>query len=378
MFKKIILILTVLFISSTNCFASLAVVRVAILNDADTFVISSRGNCEIMDPSTSKVLFESNHLGKLKVKIVEGKIYIGTKGFNIDHIKLVSSKTLKIEVGDKLLKYRGDILIHKKQNNKLLVVNNVDLEKYVRGVLYHEVSDKWPMEATMAQAVAVRSYVLYQMNENKTNLFDVRDDIYSQVYGGKSAERYRTNIAAGKTEGQVLLLDGKIFPTYFHSNCGGHTEDVNNVWGPPSKALTGVSCIYCEDSPSYHWKKNFSCKEVQAKLNDKGYKIGLIKDIEIVSRNQSNRIDKLRITSRDNQVLMLDGRKFRDIIGPNLIKSNNYEIEMKGYYFDVIGLGWGHGVGMCQWGAHAMAQERFTYKEILKYYYPNTEIKEIK
>ena len=108
-----------------------------------------------------------------------------------------------------------------------------------------------------------------------------------------------------------------------------------------------------------------------------GYNLGLIKKISVISRTASDRIKNLEITDRNGKAVTISGIKFRDIIGPNVIKSNNYAIEMKGYYFDLIGRGWGHGVGMCQWGAYRMAKKRYKYTSILEHYYPGAKIAQI-
>ena len=122
-----------------------------------------------------------------------------------------------------------------------------------------------------------------------------------------------------------------------------------------------------------HWKKNFRLKDIQDILIEHGHKVGLIKDIAIVDRNRSERINNIKITDRDGKETVISGKDFREAMGPNVLKSNNYEITMKGYYVDFVGKGWGHGVGLCQWGARGMALQQFTYKQILSYYYPRSE-----
>ena len=93
-----------------------------------------------------------------------------------------------------------------------------------------------------------------------------------------------------------------------------------------------------------------------------------------MERNKSGRIRNLEIESRDGKISKISGKDFRDIVGPNIVRSNNYNVVMKGYYFDLIGKGWGHGVGMCQWGANFMARDRYDFREILRFYYPGVEI----
>ena len=254
------------------------------------------------------------------------------------------------------------------------MINSLGLEDYVKGILRHEVSDRWPLEVIKAQAVAARSYAVYQIHANKGKEYDLTSDIYSQVYGGKSAERYRTNIAAERTEGEILIYQNKIFPAYYHATCGGKTEDVRVLWKDDIPPLKGVDCHFCKLSPHFQWKRNYRLKDIQEILNAHGYTIGLIKEIKVLSRTPSGRVKMLLIISKDGQVTSIEANRFRNLIGPNLIKSNLYSIEMKGYFFDLIGRGWGHGVGMCQWGAYAMAKERYDYKEILKYYYPGAEV----
>ena len=199
-------------------------------------------------------------------------------------------------------------------------------------------------------------------------------DIYSQVYGGRSSERYRTNVAVDRTKGLVMVFGGKILPAYYHATCAGFTEDVHELWSEDLPPLRGVPCPFCKDSPHYYWKKNFRLKDIQDKLNEKGYELGLIKEILVLERNKSGRIKALVVATRDEKKARISGKDFRNIIGPNIIKSNNYDMIMKGYYMDVIGKGWGHGVGLCQWGANFMSRKGYKYDEILKYYYPGIEI----
>jgi stage II sporulation protein D len=121
-----------------------------------------------------------------------------------------------------------------------------------------------------------------------------------------------------------------------------------------------------------HWKKNFKLRDIQDALNLHGYKVSGIKDISIVDRDRSERIEHLKITQKNGDELIIKGKDFRDLMGPNVLLSNNYEIATQGYYVNVIGKGWGHGVGMCQWGALGMAKQQFNYRQILTYYYPRS------
>lgn len=349
-------------------------IRIAVLKGALDTVVASRGRYQIINLVTNEILDEGRVLRNSRVRVQDTGIQVGKKIYPARKLRIASNKTISVLVGDHTQRYRGFIDLIAKDGKKLLVINTLELEQYVRGVLYHEITDRWPMQAMMAQAVAARTYAVFQIKQNKNQEFDVTNDIYSQVYGGKTAERYRTNTATSRTEGMILTYKGNVLPAYYHSNSGGHTEDVDELWEHDLPPLKGKPDLYSLGAPNAHWKKNFRAKDVQETLNKNGFKLGAIKEIQIIERTGSGRVKTLEFITRDGQSVKVAGRKFRDIIGPNELKSTFYDIEMQGYFFDVLGKGWGHGVGMSQWGANKMARKRFDFKEILGFYYPGAEV----
>lgn len=353
-------------------------IRIAVLRDAPYVIVTMRGVYQVIDPATHQTIEEGRRLRQTKITAYPDGIQVGQKRYPQQRIRLVPAKDIGLRTHRREKRYRGSVDIIRDTENRLLVVNRLGIEDYVKGILYHEASHRWPMEALKAQAVAARTYALYQMEANAKEEYDVTSDIYSQVYGGRSAERYRTNLAVQKTYGQVMRFKGKIIPAYYHSTCGGLTEDVRKLWEHDDLApLKGVRCGFCTHSPHYRWKKNYRSKDIQDALNTQGRELGLIKDIHVLSRDKSGRIEDLKVTTRDGKSHVIKGKDLREIVGPNTIKSNNYRIVMKGYYFDLIGKGWGHGVGMCQWGAHGMARERHTHETILRHYYPGVKLRKL-
>ena len=352
--------------------AEIKMVRVAILKDAQEFFVAIKGEFQIFDASLKEIPTQQKLWWGKNVKATEKGFQLGSQEFLTSPIRIVPKKDATIYINNR--RFRGEMDIFQNAQRRLLVVNAVELENYIKGVLYHEVSHYWPMESLKAQAVAARSYALYQMQMNRHKDFDVTSDIYSQVYGGRGSERYRTNIAIERTKGLGMGYRGKLLLAYFHGTCAGQSEEVSELWREGVPALKGVACSFCRFSPHFFWKKNFRLKDIQDKLNAKGYGLGLIKEIRIIERNTSGRIKTLEIETRDGKKANISGKDFREIIGPNNIKSNNYEVDMQGYYMDLIGKGWGHGVGMCQWGAAQMASEGYSYEQILKYYYPGVDI----
>ncbi len=345
-------------------------VRVAIARDAREVFLAIEGSYAFRDGDTGKVLTRQPRQAKTRVRLLDKGIFVGLDVYPVKKLVIQASRDATILINNH--SFRGDITLIRTDDNHLTAVNSINIEDYIKGVMYHEVSHHWPMEALKAQAVAARTYALYSMSNSASKPYDVTNDIYSQVYGGKESERYRTGLAVERTAGEILTFNGKILPAYFHATCGGMTEDAGELWGIDILPLKGVPCMFCQNSPHMHWKKNFRLKDIQDALNRKGLKISLIKDIGIVDRNRSGRINNIKIVDRDGGELIIKGKDFRELMGPNIIRSNNYDITMQGYYVDINGKGWGHGVGLCQWGAFGMAEQQFTYKQILSYYYPSS------
>jgi len=346
------------------------IVRVAIVRDSRELDLAIHGKYRLRDMDSGEIISHGNLLVNSKVRLLDRGILVGLDVYPSKRIIIEPSRDASIVIDER--PFRGEVTFIRTPDNHITVVNDINVEDYIKGVLYHEVSHHWPMEALKAQAVAARTYALYSINP-PSKPYDVTNDIYSQVYGGRDSERYRTDLAVDHTRGEVLTYDGKIIPAYFHATCAGMTEDARELWNVPDiPPLRGVPCPFCQGSPHFNWKKNFRLKDIQDNLNLHGYKVGTITDIAIVDRDRSDRIDHLKITQKNGQELIIKGKDFRDLMGPNVLMSNNFNISMQGYYINFVGKGWGHGVGMCQWGALGMARQQFNYKQILAYYYPQS------
>ncbi len=346
-------------------------VRVAVVREARQIDIEIDGQFNFRDGKDGKVISKLPRLPKAPVRLLDKGVLIGMNVYPNSRIIIQPMRDSSVTINGH--RFRGEVLLIRTPQNRITAVNSINVEDYVKGVLYHEVSHHWPMEALKAQAVATRTYAMYSIN-SLTKDFDVTNDIYSQVYGGRNSERYRTGLAVERTAGKILMYNGNILPAYFHATCAGMTEDASELWGINLAPLKGVPCQFCKDSPHMSWKKNYRLKDMQDSLNKHGYVMGLIKDISVLQRDRSGRISQMKVTGRDGRELLISGKDFREAIGPNDLKSNNFEVQMKGYFVDLIGKGWGHGVGMCQWGAFGMARQQFTFDQILKYYYPGVEI----
>ncbi|MGA2774542.1 MAG: SpoIID/LytB domain-containing protein [Candidatus Omnitrophota bacterium] len=345
-------------------------IRVAITQDISTLNIKVSGPYEVTNPDTHEVLYQGRNL-KTTVTTYKNGILIGEKSFNRDRILIIPKDEGIVIMNDRT--FRGSILIIKDKNGLLSAINRIGLEDYIRGILYHEVSHYWPMEVLKAQAIVSRTYARYSMQVNKLQEFDLTNDIYSQVYGGSRSERFRTNQAVEETVGRVITFEGKIIPAYFHATCGGHTEDASLLWNINIPPLKGVACGFCKDSPHFNWHEVIFTGEIRQALVNAGYKIGVIKKIFPLSRDTSGRISDLKIINTKND-LVIPAKDFRNIIGPNLIRSTNFKVNIVGTDAVFEGIGWGHGVGLCQWGAYFMAKNGSSAEEIIRYYYPKTDV----
>ncbi|MFH0855294.1 MAG: SpoIID/LytB domain-containing protein [Candidatus Omnitrophota bacterium] len=369
--RKIFPFLLLLFLfSAFNCYADQGV-RVAINQGASSLSLKIKGFFQIKDVKKAKIILRAKNINTTVTSYKGGIILAGIKS-DSGNILVESDDPEAFTINSR--PFRGNIQFIRKSNNTLLVVNHIGLEDYIKGILYHETSHYWPIEALKAQAIVSRTYAVHQMQENSSRDFDVTSDIYSQVYGGQVSERYRTGIAVDETAGKVIFYKGKVIPAYFHATCGGHTENAAILWGVDLAPLRGVVCPFCRESPHYSWHYDLTLKEISEKLLKSGFKIQNIESISLEGKDASNRITNLIIKS-GKDTLKISGKDFREAIGPNIIRSTNFSVRIEQNDAVFEGIGWGHGVGMCQWGAYFMAKEGCSAEQILKYYYPGTYVK---
>lgn len=348
-------------------------IRVNILQDTASVRIKVNGSYEIQDLRTKRVLYRGKNLNTTVTSFKDNTL-IERVSSPADKILIKSLDARTFMVNDRY--FKGDVQILRQQDQRLSVINYIELEDYVKGILYHEASHYWPMEALKAQAITCRTYAVYQMRENRLKDYDVTSDIYSQVYGGFTSERYRTNKAVDETSEKILTYQDKVFPAYFHATCAGHTEDASLLWNIDIAPLKGVACSFCKESPHFNWNYVVSKKEIEEKLVKAGYNISNIKEIIIMGRDKSGRIIELKIRSPKKEV-KITAKDFRNIASPNLIKSTNFNLSIINDDLVFEGFGWGHGVGLCQWGAYFMAKKGFSAGEILKFYYPQSNVKNL-
>jgi stage II sporulation protein D len=345
-------------------------IRVAIIQDAATLRLKIRGPYRVINCSTGAIECYGTDV-VTTVTAYKDAILIAGERIRTACLLIKTGQPTPILIDGRM--FRGAIKLIRKDNGHLLVINQIDVEDYVKGILYHEVSHYWPEQALNAQAIVCRTYALYQMQANKSRDYDVTADIYSQVYGGRTSERFRTNKAVDDTRGQIITYQGKLIPAYFHATCGGHTEDASLLWDVALPPLKGVACNFCYDSPHFKWHAVIPLDEIEDALTKAGHTIRGIRRIAIAGTDASGRITDINIIS-DNKTIKIPGKDFRSILGGNDIRSTDFQVTIADSDAVFEGSGWGHGVGLCQWGAYFMAKQGATSKEIIQYYYPGVEI----
>jgi len=265
--------------------------------------------------------------------------------------------------------YRGWVELRKKKNGLLLVVNDLDLEEYLKGVIAAEVPPDWEYEALKAQAVASRTYALYEKRMAGKRPYHILSTITSQVYNGVNGEHVKAVQAVKETNGIVLTYRGKVIPAFYHANCGGHTENASEIWGIDAPYLKGVDCECQDIKKDGLWEKRISVSRLIHVLRRQGYRINDISDIGIDDITPAGRVKNVILRSARGTTTV-PAETIRAALGNTVIPSVFFELELSEGEAVFSGRGNGHGVGLCQWGAKEMAGNGHDFKSILAHYYP--------
>ncbi len=365
-------------------------------------VYPTGGRIQVNDKS-GKVLF-----------VFEGKEYflVGRSVGQADTIPLVDVDGRN---------FRGDIEFKRHAGGNITVVNTLSMQEYLYGVVSREMDPDWHIEALKAQAVAARNYALVNMGKHSEYGFDVCTTTDCQVYGGYDWEKENSNMAVDLTDGRVILYEGRPIAAFFHASSGGYTENAENVWSISLPYIKGVEDKFSEGSPHNAWQREYTPDEIKAVLAEHGIDVGFVRDVRvdkytpagrslsmtiqgsrgstILEKEKSRAVfgyDELKSTmftvKTDADLLVLGqiGQPVQKVRstdacavtasgvksladGPDLLKiynGNDYSVVSKyPSKFIFSGKGWGHGLGMSQWGAKGMAEAGYSYVDILQYYY---------
>ncbi len=260
--------------------------------------------------------------------------------------------------------YDDDLVIISKNGN-LQIINKINIEKYISGVVETEGGSYAPLEFYKSQAILTRTYAIKNMYKHSGNGFSLCDGIHCQAYKGKS----RNNLAiraVEETKGMVLIdIQNNLITTPYHSNCGGLTSNASDVWQKDLPYLVKIKDPFCTQSKNAVWIKKISVKDWESYLRKCGIYIENSKSTDY-DFNQSVRKRYYRF--KNQKVLLTRIRNDWNL------KSTFFSITSDGNTLTLTGKGFGHGVGLCQEGAIEMARVGYTYKDILHFYFRNIRI----
>lgn len=320
--------------------------------------------------------------------------------------------------------YRGGAMIQGVGQGAFGGLNHVNvqpIDTYLYGVLPKEMAYNWPMEALKAQAVAARNFAVLSMNKHKAYGFDVCTTTDCQVYGGLLSEKPECSQAVDETKGLMIYSNGVPISAFYHSNSGGATENSENVWVAVLSYIRGKSDPYSLDAPNSNWILSYSYTAFSEALKKGGYDVGVVNQVRVDKRTTNGRVASVTVLGSKGS-FTFEKEKLRTVLGATQLKSMYFEIqegsqlsvltkngiqltEKTGIYtlsasglnplvapytkyngssyvkgtlasddLTLIGRGYGHGLGMSQWGAKKMAESGYSFEEILKFYYSAVEI----
>lgn len=347
-------------------------VRVLLVESAKQARVAVDGPCQLVPTDGSPVVLD---------KLVPSVVLPGSTGIRVGDRVLAGALECKVvPMGGSPLKledkpYDGELLLTTDKVGGLRVVNNVPLEAYVAGVIGSEMVLSWPDAALRAQAIASRTYAAYHVLHHGGSDHDVARDTRSQMYGGAPNDRARVLVHA--TEGRVLVWQGKVFEAFFHSTCAGHTASAAWVLGVPEiPPLAGAVCGKCLASKHATWTKEVGAAELAKALAPFGVKPPLSR-VEAVqwpapSSESIGYVKEVKVTHAAGETT-IEGTKLRRACE---LKSTAFDVATGSGGLSVVftGKGWGHGAGLCQYGAKGCAEEGMNEDQILERYYPSAEI----
>lgn len=345
-------------------------VRVAIKSKVNSVVVNISGAGSYYDQTSGTYMGRFAKVANARITVENGFLAINGKTgqgkYRSSRIMMVPEEGALINVDG--VNYRGQMEFIS-NGSTLTVVNHLGLEEYLCGVVPKETFASWPTEALKAQAICSRSYTIAKCEENYQKDYDLTSP-GDQLYGGASAEAASTTAAVYGTAGNYLEYNGKPLLTFFHTCCGGATEDGEKIFTYVRFYPSGVTSPYCKGCKHYEWEYSIGAADLASKLKAAGYNPGNAAPLQVTKRFNSGRVAEIRIGSAT-----LTGEQLRKAVGYDVIKSTRFSVLLNGSVYTFKGNGWGHGVGMCQWCTKGMADQGITHEKMLEHFYPGAKLR---
>ena len=301
------------------------------------------------------------------VRAIPAGAHVDIDGVRAPAFRLTSQRPLRINGRE----YQPPLELVR-NGDGLVVVNELPLEEYLPGVLRAEAGDKVPREALRAQAIVARTYAAHQRNISAGKPYHILASTAHQQYAGRVPATSPVWDAVRETSGQVLLWEGEVFPAFYHTESGGFTEDPRTVFAARNMpGLKPVVCPFSAGSPHYLWNLDLRLADIGEALRRGGVDVGHVLRVAVAERTPSLRAATVAV-SGTRGTTQVRGNDFRRMLGYDVFKSTLFAVAIDGDVARFSGRGYGHGVGLCQWGAKGMAERGYTARQIVEFYYPGT------
>lgn len=282
-------------------------------------------------------------------------------------VRVVAAGGRPVRVGAR--DYPGTVEILR-EGAGLVAVNELPVEEYLPGVVRAEAGESMPFEMLKAQAVVARTYAAYHRELNAGKPYHLLATTAHQQYAGAVSPASAARLSVEATRGQVLRWEGALFPAFYHTDSGGHTEDPRAVYETPGMpALPPVVVPFASGSAHQEWTLELDLGDLAARLRRGGISVGRVLALDILDRSTSGRAMRIAVRGpRDSAVLA--GNEFRRLVGYDVLKSTLFDLAVHGATARFTGRGYGHGIGMDQARARTMADLAYQAPDILAYFYP--------
>jgi len=421
-------LLTFLLFGQSAANAAEELIRIGILIGQPSVSLTAEDAWQLIDPADGSVLGEGEAREVVSFRAQGGQVNTGSSDVGVS-VRFIPANGGAVKVNNAA--YRGLIELRAVGDN-LTVINILPLEEYLYGVLPKEIPAAWPAEALRAQAIVSRTYAVASKNRYAAEGYDLKATVSDQVYGGLGAEQANTNAAVDATEGMVLTYQGKTITAVFHASSGGYTENNEDVWqGSPSPYLRAVPDEFDSaqpDNPHRSWQTSLTLADIAAKLAGGGRDVGEVYSVAAAGEKT--------VSGRQREIIVRGSKGSQEITATSFrtllsLKSTRFDIVTReageggavrscsgaeelaicGAYgasackpadevsvigadgtvnsvrapsiigvmhltgeVELVGQGWGHGVGMAQWGARGMALQGYNCTDILQHYYQGVAI----
>jgi len=336
---------------------------------------ATNGKLSVYENPEQKPILVVPQGGTLDVRMMREQLVVNGREIKGERLVIQPDTSGFIQVNH--TPYRGYIAILKRTG--LTVVNHVLVEDYLYGVVPKEMPPSWNADALRAQSVAARTFALKNRKRHSAEGFDLCSTSHCQVYEGMSAETRTTTAAVDSTHGEVLFYKGAIMDALFHTDSGGMTESSEYVWGSSVPYLRSVAEVQMQTQP---WNRTVSMSEFVQKLEKNGRAIGTLKEVRLspltVGKGSSDRSPSGRVRSAEfvgtKGRITLSGNDLRSTFS---LPSTLFSIRVGKTDINFSGYGSGHGLGLSQWGAQALADKGKSYKDILFHYYTDVTLEKL-